>query len=149
MLPSSEIVPGGLHIKEFTKRFTFTGAANFGLTGSDCTFLTVTGTIIVVNLVPVCALLLGVTGAPTITLGVTNKPTLFLAATLASAIDTGEAWIDATTPEPDGLALPAAFKDILISADVIGSVAVGATSIDSGSIDFTIFYRSVNGGAVS
>jgi len=143
------ITPGpGSRITEFTKRFTFTGAANFGLTGSACTFLTITGTVFVVALIPVCAVDLGVTGAPTVTLGVTNNDVLFLAATLGSVIDAGEAWIN-TTPAPDGLALPATMKDIVISADVIGTVAVAATSIDSGSIDFTIFYRSVNGGAVS
>lgn len=143
------ITPGlGSPLREFTKRFTFTGLANFGLTGSACTFLTVTGTVYVVALIPVCAVDLGVTGAPTITLGVTGNDVLFLAATLGSVIDAGEAWIN-TTPAPNGLALPPTMKDIVVSDDVIGTVAVGATSIDSGSIDFTVFYRSVNGGAVS
>lgn len=119
------------------KTVTFTGAANLGAVGAVPIF-TVTGEVQVVSLVPFCTTLL-TEGAPTSTLalGVTGSTSLFIAATTATDIDANEFWVDAT-PDANGIALPAALKDIIITDNIIGTVA--AQTVASGVIRFTCFW---------
>lgn len=110
-----------------TKTITFTGAANLGAVGTVPLF-TVTGEIIVVALVPWCQTDLTEAGATaTLALGVTGSTALFIAATTATGIDAGEFWVS-TTPTANGIALPAALKDIVITDNIIGTVAAQAVN---------------------
>ena len=133
-MTSMIISPGpGVTAARTTKTVTFTGAANLGAVGAVPIF-TVTGEVIIVRLVPWCTVDL-TEAAPTATLalGVTGSTSLFIAATTATVIDVGEFWID-TTSRPNGFALPAALQNIVITDNIIGTVA--AQAVDSGAIRF-------------
>ena len=122
------------------KTITFTGGTNLGAVGAVPLF-TVTGEIIVALLVPT-----GVTGPSagvnsTLALGVTGATTLFIAATDPTLIDPAEFWVD-TAPDPNGIAIPAALKDIAITDNIIGTVAVAA--ITAGAIRFDIYWMPLS-----
>ena len=127
-----------------TKTVTFTGAANLGAVGAVPIF-TVTGEILVVALTPFCTVLL-TEAAPTATLalGVTGSTSLFVAATNAVEIDANEFWVD-TAPDANGIALPAALKDIVITDNIIGTV--GAQAIDSGALRFDCLWLPLSAGS--
>ena len=125
----------GSPMKRASKSVTFTGAANLGAVGAVPIF-TVTGEVMVVALVPFCTTLL--TGATaTLALGVTGSTSLFVAATTATDIDANEFWVD-TAPDANGIAVPAALKDIAITDNIIGTVATAA--IDGGVMRFDVWY---------
>jgi hypothetical protein len=130
------------------KTVTFTGAANLGAVGAVPLY-TVTGEIEVVRLVPSCTVDL-TEAAPTATLalGVTGSTALFVAATTGTAIDAGEFWMS-TTPTANGLAIPAALKEIAITDNIIGTVA--AQAVNGGAIRLDLWWRplSANGLAVA
>lgn len=123
----------GVTVQTARKTVTFTGAANLGAVGAVPIF-TVTGDVLVVRLVPVCTVdLTEALATATLALGVTNSTALFVAATTATAIDAGEFWVN-TTSQADGFALPAALKDILVTQNIIGTVATQA--VNGGAIRF-------------
>ena len=128
-----------------TKSVTFTGAANFGATGTAAALFTVTGEVLVAALVPFCTTLLTLSGTPTdgsLALGVTNSAALFIAATDALAIDANEFWVD-TAPDPYGIALPAALKDIAITDNIIATSA-GTDNCNAGVIRFDLWWRPLS-----
>lgn len=116
---------------------TFTGAANLGAVGAVPLF-TVTGEVLIGVIVPFCTVNLG-EAAPTATiaLGVTGSTALFIAATTATTIDADYFWVDAT-PDTNGVAVPAALKDIAISDNIIGTVATQA--VNAGAIRFDVWW---------
>ena len=122
------------------KTITFTGAANLGAVGAVPLF-TITGKVIVLSISGLCTVNL-TEAAPTATLalGVTGSTSLFIAATTATGIDVDEFWVS-TTPTAAGIALPAACQNIVISADIIGTVA--AQAVNAGAIDMTVWYRPI------
>ena len=124
-----------------TKTITFTGAANLGAVGAVPLFTT-TGEINVIKMVPFCTTLL-TEAAPTATLalGVTGSTSLFVAATTATAIDANEFWVD-TAPDANGIAIPAALKDIAITDNIIGTVA--AQAVDSGVIRIDVIWEPLS-----
>lgn len=130
-----------------SKTITFTGGAGAGAVGSVAIF-TVTGEVLIAVMAPMCTTLL-TEAAPTATLalGVTGSTSLFIAATNAVDIDANEFWVDAT-PDANGIAAPSALKDILITDNIIGTVA--AQAISTGAIRFDLWYlpMSSNGGVV-
>lgn len=123
------------------KTITFTGAANLGAVGAVPLF-TVTGEVLIERIVPICTVNL-TEAAPTATLalGVTGSTSLFIAATTATAIDAGEFWVSAT-PTGNGIAVPAALKDIAITDNIIGTV--GAQNVDSGAIRIDVYWRPLS-----
>ena len=128
-----------------TKSVTFTGAANFGATGTAATLFTVTGEVLVVALVPFCTTLLTLSGTPTdgsLALGVTGSAALFVAATNVLDIDANEFWVD-TVPDPYGVALPAALRDIVITDNVIATSA-GTDNCNAGVIRFSVYWRPIS-----
>ena len=130
-----DIVRGGGYLNRNSATVTFTGASTLGLAGSNTTWFTVTGEILVVAIVPFCTLGLDESGATaTITLGVTTATTLFIAATNSVEIDTNEFWVD-TTPDANGIALPAALKDIVITDNIISACAVTNTNVGTMRVD--------------
>lgn len=127
---------------------TFTGAANLGQTGTAATLFTVTGEVEVIRLVPFCTTLLTLDGVPTdgsCALGVTGSTSLFVAATSSLVIDANEFWVD-TVPDANGIAIPAALKEIAITDNIILTNA-GTDNTDSGVIRFDLIWRplSANG----
>lgn len=126
------------------KTVTFTGAAGLGAAGAVSLF-TITGRVLVERIVPYCSTLLTETGGTaTLALGVTGSTALFIAATGATAIDAGEFWVD-TTPDPAGIALPAALKGVPIAADIIATVA--DATINAGVIAFDVYWRPLSDAA--
>ena len=126
------------------KTITFTGAAGLGAVGAVPLFTT-TGQVFIERLVPFCTTLLTEAGATaTLALGVTGSTSLFIAATTAVDIDANEFWVD-TAPDAAGVALPAALIAIAINANIIGTVA--AQNVNSGVIDFTVYWRPLSSGA--
>ena len=120
------------------KTLTFTGGAGLGLAGTAVPIFTVTGEVLVVALVPFCTTLLDESGATaTVALGVTGSTALFIAATNSVEIDANEFWVD-TAPDANGIALPAALKDIVITDNIIVTPAV--TNTTSGVIRFDLVY---------
>ena len=104
-----------------TKTVTFTGAAGLGAIGT-VSYFTVTGQVLIVYIVGFCTTdLVGATG--TLVLGVPGRSNLFIASTLGTDIDADEFWIDAT-PDAAGIALPAAMKEIVLTENIIITVAV-------------------------
>lgn len=142
-MPLSNAVVNGMRYA--SKSLTFDGTANKGAVGAVPIF-TVTGEILVGVLVPFCTTLL-TEAAPTATiaLGVTGSTSLFIAATNAVDIDANEFWVD-TTPDANGIAAPTALKDVVITDNIIGTVA--AQAVSSGVIRFDLWYLplSSNGG---
>ncbi|MDP2325093.1 MAG: hypothetical protein Q8N51_13835, partial [Gammaproteobacteria bacterium] len=113
---------------------------------------TVTGEVLIVFLTPFCTTLLTLDGVPTdgtLALGVTGSPALFVAATDALAIDANEFWVD-TAPDPFGVALPAALKDIIITDNIIATSA-GTDNCNAGVIRFDVYWLplSSNGSLVA
>ena len=133
--------PGRGLIQRISKTITFTGAAGVGAVGA-VPIWTVTGEVLVIALVPFCTVLL-TEAAPTATLalGVTGSTSLFVAATTGTAIDANEFWVD-TAPDANGIALPAALKDIAITDNIIGTVA--AQAVDSGAIRFDLLWVALS-----
>ncbi len=117
------------------KAVTFDSGAGTGAIGNVPLF-TVTGEVIVAFLVPYCTTLLAGASA-TLALGVTGSTALFIAATTATDIDADEFWID-TAPDANGVAIPAALKDIAITDNIVGTVATAA--ISAGVLEVTCYW---------
>ena len=127
----------GVSFRREEKTITFTGAANLGAVGNVPLF-TVTGEVLVIALVPFCTTLLTeAVATATLALGVTGSTSLFIAATTAVDIDANEFWVD-TAPDPFGIALPAALKDIAITDNIVGTV--GAQAVNGGVLRLTVVY---------
>ena len=101
---------------------TFTGAASLGAVGSVPLF-TVTGAVLVKFIAGYVGTSL--TGASaTIALGVTGSTSLFIGATTATGMtSTNNIWTS-TSPTAAGLALATAGKEIIVTANIVGTVAV-------------------------
>lgn len=122
-----------------SKTIAFTGAANLGAIGNVPLF-TVTGEVLINAIVAFCTEdLAGATA--TLALGVTGATALFIAATTGTDIDLGEFWVD-TVPDPNGVALPAAVKEIVITDNIVGTVATAA--ISDGTIRWDCYWRPLS-----
>lgn len=122
-----------------TKTLAFTGAAGLGAQGAVPLF-TVTGEVLIEKIVAFCTESLAGASA-TLALGVTGATTLFVAATTATDIDADEFWVD-NAPDAAGVAVPAACKDVAISANIIGTV--GTADITDGTIRFDVIWRPLS-----
>ncbi len=124
-----------------TKTVTFTGAANLGAVGNVPIF-TVTGEVLILYLTPTGTVTL-TEAAPTATiaLGVTGSTSLFIAATTATLITAGKFWTT-TTPVANGVALPAALKDIVITDNIVGTVA--AQAVNGGAIRWDVYWTPLS-----
>ena len=142
MAQTTDLYP---HIQSIAARktITFTGAANLGAQGAVPLF-TISGRVIVERIAGYCTVDLVSAGGGTLALGVTGATTLFIGATTATAIDVGEVWVS-TTPTAAGIALPAAMQNIVIVADIIGTVATG--DITAGAIELVVWYRPLSEGS--
>ena len=140
----SMITPGGAvnQLNFATKTVTFTGASGLGLAGTNTVWFTVTGTVLVVILTPLCTT--GLAGATaTLTLGVVDATAFFNAATTATDLAANEFWFDATPTEANAFAVSAGFKDIMVLDDDIVS-AVATANITSGVVRIDCFWRPLS-----
>lgn len=129
-------------VRHIRKSITYTGATGLGEAATSTTIFTVTGEILVVRLVPFCTTNLGESGATaTIALGVTSSTALFIAATNSVDIDANEFWVS-TTPTANGIALPAAMKDIVITDNILTTHAV--TNTNAGVLRFELFWTALS-----
>ncbi|HLF77894.1 MAG TPA: hypothetical protein VJB57_10435 [Dehalococcoidia bacterium] len=138
-------------VRSSFKSFTFTGAAGFGAIG-NCTIFTVTAGIHVVSIDAFILTSLGVdggTGAASLSLGTTGTTTLFVAATTATALlSTTPLWYSAT-PNTNGIALPAAMKDIAIQQNIVAAVTSSGTQlINAGVLEVTITWLPISSTSV-
>ena len=128
---------GGVWTRHASKTLTFNGTT-IGDVASE-TLFTVTGEVWIAGIVAYCSTLL--TGSGTLALGVTGSTALFIAATTATDIDAGEFWVDAT-PDANGVAIPAALKDIVITDNILATTA--SDTITAGVIRFDVFWFPVS-----
>ena len=135
------LAPTPVQAVHVIKTITFDWTSTLGAINTTTTFFTVTGECEILSLVPFCTVDLASADAATITLGVTSSTSLFLAATTATVIDVGEFWVN-TTPVANGVALPAAFKNIVVTDNVVGAVATG--TITAGAIRMDLWYRPLS-----
>lgn len=126
-------------LRFISNTITFTGATGLGEIGTVPIF-TVTGEVLVAVLSAFCTTLLGGATA-TLALGVTGSTSLFIAATTATDIDANEFWND-TAPDANGIAVPAAMKDIQITDNIIGTVATA--NLTSGVMRFDLYYMPLS-----
>ena len=133
-------------LKRATKTITFTGAAGLGAIGTFNLFTT-TGELLVAAIAPFCTTLVGVdagTGAASMQLGVVSATNLFVLTTPAADIDANEFWVDAT-PDLNGIALPAACKDIVITQNIQGEVtSTGTQLVNSGVLRVDVFWMALS-----
>ncbi len=126
-----------------TKTLTFTGAANFGQSTTNAAIFTVTGEVRIVSISGWCVTdLAGV--ASTVSLGVTSSVALFIAATTATTVDTGLFWVSAT-PTANGIALPAACKDIIITDNIV--IASATQDTTGGVLRIDVFWLPLSSDA--
>ena len=127
---------------KIVKTITFTGGNNLGeLDAPTVTFFTVTGEVLILFIIPFCTVDLVSAGGGTLLLGITGSTSFFLGSTTATALDAGEFWTNAT-PVANGVALPAGFKDIITTDDVIGTV--GVADITGGALRFTAYWLPIS-----
>ena len=126
------------------KTLTFTGAAGLGAVGAVPLY-TVTGEVLIAIIAGRCTVSLASAGGGTLALGVTGATTLFIGATTGTAITTTDNIWASATPNAQGIAAPAALKDIIIDSNIILTVATA--DITSGAIDFTLYYLPLSPGS--
>ena len=128
------------------KTLTFTGAAGAGQSASNIPLFTTTGNPLILAIRPICTTDLVSAGAGQLALGVTGATSLFIGATVATLIDAGEIWTETTTPAANGIALPAALKDIAIADndEIVNTVSVG--DITAGVIEYVVYWLPLSSG---
>ena len=109
---------------------------------------TVTGEVLIATIVPFCTVDLVSAGGGTVALGVTGNTGLFIAATTATAIDANYFWVD-TAPDANGVAVPAGLKDVVVTDDVIMTIATGAVTAGAIRVDVYWLPLSSNGDVVA
>ena len=125
-------------VKQALKTITFTGGAGLGAVGNVPIF-TVTGRVYLHRITAHCTV--DLTGATaTLALGTTNQTARFIAATTATDIDVGEWWVD-TAPDLGSVDLPDIMQSVLVSENIVGTVAVAAVA--SGAIVFEVIYEPI------
>lgn len=129
-----------------SKSITFDGAAGKGAIGTGTVF-TVTGEVLIEKILPFCTTLIGVdagTGVASMQLGVGGATPLLVPSTSAIDIDADEFWEDAT-PSANGVAAPAALKDVVITQDIQFEVtSTGTQKVNSGVIRFDVWWRPLS-----
>ncbi|KKN69032.1 hypothetical protein LCGC14_0445040 [marine sediment metagenome] len=119
-------------------------AGTTGANAAATAIFTVTGDVFVVRLVPFCTTSLEESaGTPSLALGVVGNTAIFLAATTATAIDGGKFWLDTTPAEVGAVAVPAALKDIAVTANIQCLVG-GTNNISAGVIRYDVYWRPLS-----
>lgn len=122
------------------KTVAFDGSTGNGEAGTVSIF-TVTGEVLVALMSNYCSENLASAGAPTLVLGVTGDTDLFITSTTALDIDAGLFWVS-DTPTANGIAVPAALKDIAITDSIVATV--GVADITDGTIRFDLYWMPLS-----
>ena len=131
-------------LERVTKTLAFDGNANLGAVGVVPLFTT-TGEVWIISIVPFCTEDLTEGGATaTIVLGVVGDTNLFIGSLNAVDIDANEFWVD-TTPVGNGIALPSALMDVVITDNIVATVA--SQTVNNGTIRFDVYWRPLSDGA--
>lgn len=133
-MTAKNLLTGVAHV--FRKRITFDGTAGKGAVGTVLG-ASVTGGIAITRLGILCRTLLLSAGGGNLSFGPTNAPTGLIAATVATAIDENEWWVD-TGPDPE---VAAAIVDKLISENLIFTVDTGA--VTAGVLDLCFYWHGM------
>lgn len=121
---------------------TFDGTAGLGEAGTAVPVFTVTGEVVIEELIPYCTTLLTeALATATVSLGVTGSVALFIAATNSVDIDANEFWVD-TAPDANGIAIPAALQNIAITDNIIVTPATQNTN--AGVLEFTCRWHPIS-----
>lgn len=137
------VAKGNLSDQRAAKSITYT-AGGTGANAAATAIFTVTGEVIVVCLVPYCSTSLEESaGTPSLALGVVGNTAIFLGATTATAIDSGKFWLDTTPAEVGAVAIPAALKDIAVTANIQCLVG-GTNNISAGVIRYDVYWRPLS-----
>lgn len=116
-----------------SKTITFTGAADLGAIG-NVPILTVTGEVLVLYIEAFSTTAFGGAGA-TMALGVTGSTSLFIGASTMTGWALEKFWFGVGSFQANGIAVPAAMKDILITDNIVGTVAVANVTSGVGRFD--------------
>ena len=107
---------------------------------------TITGRVLILALTAFCTADLVEDGTVTgIELGGATDPNAFILSTDPAAIDANEWWADAT-PVGGVKQMDALQIDVMTDEDIILTIT-GGTDLDSGTIDFDVFYLALTAGA--
>ena len=137
----------GVWTRQTPKTITFTGGAGLGAVGNVPLF-TVTGSVWIAGISAACTASLTSAGAATLALGITGSTPLFVAATGYASITIAGFWTTAGATAV-GVAAPAAMKDILIWANIVGTVGTAAVSGGVIRLDVLWFPLSSDGAVVA
>lgn len=136
---------GSVLSRSVRKTLTFTGASGLGQAASNAVFFTVTGEVLILSIIPFCTTgLTEAAGTATVSLGVVGSTALFIAATNSVDIDTNEFWVD-TAPDPNGIVLPAALKDVVITDNIV--VAAATQDTNGGVLRIDLVYLALSPGS--
>lgn len=138
------IIIRGRSAEKLTSKSITYAAGGTGANAAATAIFTVTGEVLLVRLVPYCSTSLDQSaGTPTLELGVVGNTAILLGATTATAIDNGKFWLDTTPAEVGAMAVPAALKDIAITANIQCLVG-GTNNISAGVIRYDILWRPLS-----
>jgi len=122
--------------RRVTRDHTFTAVADLGAQGAVPLF-TITGQVFVHRISGyILTSCVGASG--TLALGVTGSTSLFIAATAVAQLATATPNWNTTTTTAGGGLIVAGSKEVLIGADIIGTVAT--TDFSAGKIRITVIY---------
>jgi len=125
------------------KTLEFSGATGNGESGTAVPIFTVTGAVIALVLA-VCTESLVVSNGATVEVGTTANPAAIIAQTLASTIDIGEIWVDAT---PTVLECWSSAFGCMIGDGADIELMPRTANVTNGTLVFTCFWTPLSGDA--
>ena len=121
------------------KTVTFDGTAGFGAVGTNITIVTITGRVLIRELVMFCTVNLVAPGG-TVGMKALAGQTI-IAATSTNDIDANDFWID-QTPEPESSLVAGLMKDLQISNDLIIEPLTAA--VTAGAFEVSIYWMPLS-----
>ena len=121
-------------VRFIQKSITFDGTTGNGAIG-NIVYFAITGGVHVVSLDAIVTSNVtvdGGTGAASMSLGVVNDTVLFVAAVVATNLTAANGLWYSGTPNANGIALPAAYKDIAIKQNIVAAVTSSGTQLVNG-----------------
>lgn len=143
MPPAISTKSGVLGARRESKTVTLDGNAGTGATGIIALF-TVSGICFIHAILARATTDLVSGGGGSISLGTTNQVAAFIAATVATAIDTGEIWTT-TTPTTGAADSPDIMTNFQVSENIIATVTTAA--ITAGVLEVTVLWEPVSPGS--
>lgn len=126
-----------------SKTLTFDGTSGLGLAGTNAVLFTVTGQVLIFQIVPFCTTdLTEALATAQVSLGVVGSTVLWIALTNSVLIDANEFWVT-TTPTPNGIALPTAMGiGVAITDNIV--IACATQNTNGGVIRVDALWRPLS-----